>query len=138
MSMMIFEGWDEQEDDLLASTLHRAITLLGIEYEDTGEDIAVQITDQTERGVTVILTVNGTNYTIQIDRADDEMTNLRLSPRERQIAQLIAEGMPNKAIAAALKIKPDTVGTYMKRMYLKLNVNTRAEMVAKVIRERIM
>jgi two-component system, NarL family, nitrate/nitrite response regulator NarL len=138
MSMMIFDGWDEQEGDPLAAALYQVVALLGIEDNGVGGDAAVQVVDQTEGGVTIILSLEETSYTIQIDRTNDSMMNLRLSPRELQIAQLIAEGMPNKAIAAALKIKPDTVGTYMKRMYLKLNVNTRAEMVAKVIRGRIM
>ncbi len=138
MSIMMFDGWDEQEGDSLAAALQQVVTLLGIDHDGAGDEIAVQIVDQTERGATVILTVDGETYTIQVDRTDDDAAGLRLSPRERQIAQLIAEGMTNKAIAAALKIKPDTVGTYMKRMYLKLNVNTRAEMVAKAIRGRIM
>jgi DNA-binding NarL/FixJ family response regulator len=56
-----------------------------------------------------------------------------LSPRELQISQLISQGLTNKAIASKLKLRPCTVNTYIKRIFMKLNVNCRAEMVAKVL-----
>lgn len=58
-----------------------------------------------------------------------------LSPRELEIARLITQGMPNKRIAYELGLQPSTVSTYTKRIYLKLNVNSRSEMVGKVLRD---
>lgn len=135
--MPTINGWEEDFDPL-AAELRRLLQILGLDHDDLGE-IAAHIIDQTQHTITIEFVIGGTTYTFQIERSARKGTNgYRLSPRELQIAQLITEGMPNKAIAAALKIRPDTVGTYMKRMYLKLNVNTRAEMVAKVIRDRMM
>jgi DNA-binding CsgD family transcriptional regulator len=57
----------------------------------------------------------------------DEIT---LSPREREIVQLVARGYPNKAIAQTLEISPWTVNTYLRRIFAKLGVTSRAEMVA--------
>jgi DNA-binding CsgD family transcriptional regulator len=56
-----------------------------------------------------------------------------LSPREQEIARMIAEGYPNKTIAAVLDISSWTVGTHVRRVFAKLGVGTRAAMVARVI-----
>lgn len=55
-----------------------------------------------------------------------------LSPREQEIARMVARGFPNKAIAAVLEISTWTVGTYLRRIFAKLNVTSRAAMVAKL------
>jgi DNA-binding NarL/FixJ family response regulator len=56
-----------------------------------------------------------------------------LSPRELEIARLVAKGYPNKTIAAVLDISPWTVGTYLRRTYAKLGVRCRAAMVARML-----
>lgn len=56
-----------------------------------------------------------------------------LSPREQEIARMVARGMPNKAIAAVLEISTWTVGTYLRRMFAKLGVSSRAAMIAKLM-----
>lgn len=56
-----------------------------------------------------------------------------LSPREQEIARMVARGLPNKAIAAVLEISTWTVGTYLRRMFAKLGVTSRAAMIAKLM-----
>jgi DNA-binding CsgD family transcriptional regulator len=51
-----------------------------------------------------------------------------LSPRELQIATLVALGCPNKQIADKLHISEWTVGTHLRRIFAKLKVDTRAAM----------
>lgn len=46
----------------------------------------------------------------------------QLSRRQRQVAQLIADGKTNKQIAAALGITPESVRTYMKRVIARLAI----------------
>jgi DNA-binding NarL/FixJ family response regulator len=75
--------------------------------------------------------VDGQQYVVSIVQPDALYPSL--SPRERDIAQLIAKGLPTKIIATRLGLRPCTVSTYTKRIYLKLNVNSRAEMVAKML-----
>jgi DNA-binding CsgD family transcriptional regulator len=53
----------------------------------------------------------------------------QLTPSERRLAELVAEGRSNKAIAAALFITPKTVETKLSRIYAKLGVHSRAELV---------
>lgn len=56
----------------------------------------------------------------------------RLTPRESQIADLVAQGLTSAEIGAALWITENTVKQALKRMYRKLKVSSRAEMVAQM------
>jgi DNA-binding CsgD family transcriptional regulator len=58
-----------------------------------------------------------------------------LSPRELEIARMIAKGYPNKTIAAVLEISAWTVCTHIRRVFAKLNVGSRAAMVARLVEE---
>jgi LuxR family maltose regulon positive regulatory protein len=53
-----------------------------------------------------------------------------LTARERDILAKISQGLPNKRIARALEISPETVKSHVKRIFLKLAVGTRAEAVS--------
>ncbi|MBN2369348.1 MAG: response regulator transcription factor [Vicinamibacteria bacterium] len=54
-----------------------------------------------------------------------------LSPREQEVLDYLAKGYFYKEIAAALNISYDTVHTYIRRIYEKLQVHSRTEAVAK-------
>lgn len=53
-----------------------------------------------------------------------------LSPREREILALLAEGLGNKVVAARLGISEHTVKTHVASIFQKLGADTRAEAVA--------
>jgi DNA-binding CsgD family transcriptional regulator len=53
----------------------------------------------------------------------------RLTGRELEIAVLVAQGYATKRIAYRLQISEWTVLTYLRRMFAKLNVDSRAAMV---------
>ena len=65
-------------------------------------------------------------------------SEISLSPRERAIAQLVAQGLPNKCIAKSLNISHWTVATYVKRIFLKLGVSSRTAMIAMLIQENLL
>jgi DNA-binding NarL/FixJ family response regulator len=54
-----------------------------------------------------------------------------LSPREREVLDLLAKGYLIKEIADQLKIGFDTVRTYIRRIYEKMHVHSRSQAVAK-------
>lgn len=56
-----------------------------------------------------------------------------LSPREREIARLVASGYPNKTIGSILEISPWTVGTHLRRIFTKTSASSRAAMVARLM-----
>jgi len=55
-----------------------------------------------------------------------------LTPRELQIANLVAKGLTNTEIGAELWITQNSVKQALKRMFRKLEVSARTEMVAKL------
>ena len=55
-----------------------------------------------------------------------------LTPRELQIAQLVATGLTNSEIGSQLWITQNTVKATLKRIFRKLNVSARAQMVARL------
>lgn len=56
--------------------------------------------------------------------------------RERQLAGLIAAGLGNREIAETCQISINTVKEHLKRMYAKLDVHTRAELVQRICSSR--
>jgi DNA-binding NarL/FixJ family response regulator len=57
----------------------------------------------------------------------------QLSPREREILELLARGYLYKEIAEQLKISVPTVNAHIRNMYEKLHVHSRSQAVAKYI-----
>ena len=64
------------------------------------------------------------------NESENDGTN-DLSPREREVIELLARGYLYKEIAELLKISVQTVNTYIRRIYEKLHVRSRAQAVAK-------
>lgn len=57
--------------------------------------------------------------------------NASLSPREREVLQLLASGYIYKEVADQLDITSETVRTYVKRICAKLHVNSKVEAILK-------
>jgi DNA-binding NarL/FixJ family response regulator len=56
-----------------------------------------------------------------------------LSPREREILELLAEGFPNKQIAARVGLTDGTVRWHLRHVYNKLHVRSRTEAALKFL-----
>ncbi len=61
----------------------------------------------------------------------------RLSPRQRGIVKLLAEGMSNKEVAAALGISVRTVESHRAHIMQKLGLQSMADIVRYAIRNQI-
>jgi DNA-binding NarL/FixJ family response regulator len=61
-----------------------------------------------------------------------------LTPREREILNLMSEGLPNKTIANRLSISERTVTTHVANIYSKLHVNNRVSAIQEAMRRRIL
>jgi DNA-binding NarL/FixJ family response regulator len=59
-----------------------------------------------------------------------------LTPMERRISQLVADGKPNKEIAAVTYLSPKTVEAHLSSIYRKLGLRSRTELTARVLSER--
>jgi DNA-binding NarL/FixJ family response regulator len=52
-----------------------------------------------------------------------------LTPREAQVADLLARKVPYREICGALSIRPGTLKSHVKKIYRKLSVHSRGEAV---------
>jgi DNA-binding NarL/FixJ family response regulator len=112
--------------------IHRAFEAgaMGYILKDTISDDLIHAIREAHAGRRVL--------TSAIQQALDERARLPiLSLRERQVLELMAEGMRNKEIAAALGISLDTAGMHMRHLFTKLEVHDRTAAVAKAIRRGI-
>jgi len=66
------------------------------------------------------------------DEQQDELT--LLTPREREVLQLLAEGLSNREIAAQLSISVKTVETHRSNMMNKLEVKNKTELIKYALR----
>jgi DNA-binding CsgD family transcriptional regulator len=56
-----------------------------------------------------------------------------LSPREQEIARMVARGYANKTIASVLEISTWTVASHLRRIFVKLHVSSRAAMATSLL-----
>ena len=111
----------------LAAKLRPLVKLMQRVAGEAGEDGAAEdlLLDVEIDGVRCVLVREPTRESVA------------LSPREHEIARLVAEGHPNKTIAAELDISAWTVGTHLRRIFAKLGVGSRAAMVARMAPSRL-
>lgn len=71
-------------------------------------------------------------------RADGQTTSESLTRRELQVLTLVADGLPNRAVANELHISENTVKNHMRSVHEKLGVHTRTEAVVKAARDGLL
>ena len=74
----------------------------------------------------------GLGMTVFQPQVEDEAT--ALSPREREVLDLIARGATNREIAAALHLSPHTIHEHTSTLYRKLGARNRADAVQRANR----
>lgn len=68
---------------------------------------------------------------------DGEPTRYGLTPRERDVLRLMADGLQQKEIATRLHVSLATVTSHVHHLYAKLGVGTAAGAVGRALRERL-
>jgi len=61
-----------------------------------------------------------------------------LTPRQREVVQLLAEGKSMKEVASVLHVTPRTVAFHKYRVMEELNLETTAELIQFAIKSRIL
>lgn len=65
----------------------------------------------------------------ELDRIPGRRSTAGLTPAEEQVARLVAQGLTNREVAAALVVSPKVVERHLTRIYAKLGLRTRAQLV---------
>ena len=68
------------------------------------------------------------NYLVQLNNGLNDQNYSNLTPREKEILKLIAEGHSNRDIASMLFLSPATIQTHRSNIMLKLQVHSRSEL----------
>ena len=61
------------------------------------------------------------------------LQNLPLSPTQKEVAMLLAQGVSSEKIGERLHIKPTTVKDHVGKIFTKLDIHHREELLAKVL-----
>ncbi|HEY4362068.1 MAG TPA: response regulator transcription factor [Bryobacteraceae bacterium] len=122
---------------LLFVTMHTSPTYLQAALEAGANGYAVKSSDRTQILAAVETVLQGGRYITpgiggdQMERWQDPARaagTLRLSVRERQIVQLVAEGKSRKEVAFALSISEKTVAFHKNNIMRKLGMRSTAQL----------
>jgi DNA-binding CsgD family transcriptional regulator len=61
-------------------------------------------------------------------RSRDPEAAPRLTPQELQVAQLVAQGLSNKEVAAQLFLSPRTIDAHLRSVFAKLEITSRTQL----------
>jgi DNA-binding CsgD family transcriptional regulator len=119
----------EREEDLKHAGIEALIRQLVNDIAEDGQVAAREV----GRGDCVILDVKVDGVRCLLTRIRE--AQIPLSPRELEIARMVAKGYPNKTIAAILDISSWTVASHLRRIFSKFGVSSRAAMVARLLED---
>ena len=74
-------------------------------------------------------------FVVGAPRAESQLLD-RLTPAERSAVQRLCEGLSNREIARARRVSPRTIANQIASAFRKLEVGSRAELVARLAGER--
>jgi len=77
----------------------------------------------------ILLAADFLDFVQQRSNLPNVQQEVLLSDKEQEILQLVAQGCTNKAIASAIGVTQRTVENYLSKLFVKLNVESRAEAV---------
>lgn len=118
----------EREDDLFQAL---RLGAQGYILKNAGIDEMVDAVRRTAAGEAIL----SANLTVRlVAEFREKVDEPRLSEREKEVLQLLGEGLTNTEIAGRLFISESTVRTYLHRLLDKLQLRNRAEAVAYSVR----
>ena len=71
------------------------------------------------------------------ETSECESAVARLSPRQREVLRLLADGLARKQVAAQMGIAESTVGVHCEAIYARLGVSSVAQAVVVAVKAKI-
>src|SRR5579863_2132566 len=113
----------------------------GYLLKDSGESDLIQAIQATSEGKAFfspeISKILVEDYVREMRRRGTEDSYQLLTPREREILQMLAEGKSNKDIASLLNLSLYTVETHRRNLQEKLSLHSLAELILYAVRKGI-
>jgi len=78
------------------------------------------------------------DYAARLQRQELQDSYELLTDREKEVLQLLAEGMTNKQVAVALSLGVSTIETHRLNLMQKLGLHNTAELVLYAVRKKIL
>lgn len=123
------------EEDIL--TLMRCHKLYGVFSPESG-------LDQLKKAISVIhrgqIWLDNQRLKVLLHGVDADkpaMVSESLSNKEHQIVELVAEGYKNREIASRLLLSEQTIKSHLGRIFRKMNVKNRSQLISLTIRNRL-
>jgi two-component system nitrate/nitrite response regulator NarL len=135
--VILFDTW---QDDLIMHAFRAGANGVFCRSEDKLEMLGRCINSVHEGQVwassrQMQLLLNALRRAAPIRAASSPGMNL-LAARETQVANLVAEGLPNREIGLKLGISEHTVSNYLFRIYNKLGISGRVDLVLYILKRR--
>ncbi len=113
--------------------LTQELRSLLVKYEDElGEWVELDHNSGNDSGQLTVAGVELDGFTYVLCRMPTA-TQQPLSQRQREIALLVADGLPNKTIACRLGISSATVAVHLQRIFRKLNIDSRTQLARQTV-----
>jgi len=129
----------ENESDLFAAMKFGA---KGYMLKSTEPEELVQAIFQVARGEVIISSLMATDLLTEfkdlgagVEKEAARETDTSLSPREREVLQLVAQGETNREIAGSLFISENTVKTHLRNILEKLHMAKRSQAAAYAVQK---
>jgi two-component system response regulator NreC len=103
-----------------------------------GDELLTAIRDVRQGGVHLSPNLAGELVRDYLDLHPDPSSDNPLTPREQEVLTLIAKGYSNSEIAEQLTLTINTIKTHRSRIYEKLDLHDRAELVGYAIRRGLL
>lgn len=94
--------------------------------------LALQSQDGENPNAHILILIERVSQRLPVDQV---IQSIRLTQREQAVVRLLLEGRTNKEVAGAMNIGEYTVKDHVKRIMKKLQVGTRAGIVAKILQQ---
>jgi DNA-binding NarL/FixJ family response regulator len=139
---------NDQDVKIVFLTMHPDATYAANAFEAGASGFVLKHAAPSELITAIHETMKGRTYvtpmiagdlirTYQEGRSPEKDLFKKISPRQREILQLLAEGKSGKEIASILNISARTVEFHKYKMMEQLNIKTSAELVQYAVKHRI-